>query len=229
MNNQELRKKIFDLLKSPEFYQKQELLGKLPLGLVLKTLFSALCSNEEEIKWHAVTAMGTITDDLAQRDLERARNILRRMIWSLNEESGGIGWGMPEAMGEILARNDTLAEEFFPLLLSYIRPGENFLGLELLQRGALWGIGRVAEVHPQLLSRHDLARFLVPYLDSPDPGVRGHAVWAAGLVGTIDLSKLESLLHDEAEIGFYRDQKLITIRIRDLARQAIMEHNAEKG
>jgi HEAT repeat protein len=94
----------------------------------------------------------------------------------------------------------------------------------------LWGIGRVAEIHPQLLSRHDLARYLLPYLDSLDPGVRGHAVWAAGRVGADELlPKLETLLHDEAEIRLYWDQELITIRIRDLARQAIMEHNAGKG
>ena len=45
----------------------------------------------------------------------------RRLIWSLNDESGGIGWGAPEAMGEILARSEKLSCEFYCILLAYIR------------------------------------------------------------------------------------------------------------
>ena len=31
-------------------------------------------------------------------------------MWTLNDESGGIGWGSPEVMGEILAAHKGLAE-----------------------------------------------------------------------------------------------------------------------
>jgi len=33
-------------------------------------------------------------------------------MWSLNDESGGIGWGAPEAMGAIMARHTGLADEY---------------------------------------------------------------------------------------------------------------------
>lgn len=136
---------MFTLLKSPEFEKKLKSLRKAPIHRAFRTLLSALCSKDEEIKWHAVTVTGILVADLAQKDMEGARSILRRMIWWLNEESGGIGWGIPEAMGEILARNDTLAGEFAPILVSYVQPEGNFLEFELLQRGVLWGIGRLAE------------------------------------------------------------------------------------
>ena len=44
-----------------------------------------------------------VVSRLADSDMEAARVIMRRLMWNLNDESGGIGWGSPEAMGEILA------------------------------------------------------------------------------------------------------------------------------
>jgi hypothetical protein len=46
--------------------------------------------------------MGEVMAHLADKDMESARVIMRRLMWSLNDESGGIGWGAPEAMGEIV-------------------------------------------------------------------------------------------------------------------------------
>jgi len=40
---------------------------------------------------------------------------MRRLMWNLNDESGGIGWGNPEAMGEILACHEALANEYAPI------------------------------------------------------------------------------------------------------------------
>jgi hypothetical protein len=219
-NGQTLKEKVFALLKSPEFEKNLRPLRKVPIHRVFRTLLSALCSEEEEIKWHAVSVTGILVADLAQKDMEGARSILRRMIWSLNEESGGIGWGIPEAMGEILARNDTLAREFAPILVSYVQPEGNFLEFELLQQGVLWGIGRLAEIHPRLLRSLHAPRYLLPCMDSPDPLVRGHALWATGRMGIEeDISKLESLLLDKSEIRLYQDQKFRSVRICDLAKE----------
>ncbi len=215
-----LKEKVFALLKSPDFARKLDLLGKAPIHRILGPLLSALCSEDEEIKWHAVTVTGMLVADLAQKDLEAARNIIRRMIWSLNEESGGIGWGIPEAMGEILARNEPLAREFAPILLSFIQPEGNFLEFESLQGGALWGIGRLAELYPQLFRFHDAAKYLLPYMESIDPLVRGHAVWAAARIGIQgDIPKLKNLLQDETEIRLYQGERFRSVRIRDLAKE----------
>jgi hypothetical protein len=219
-DGQTLKEKVFALLKSPELEKKLESLRKYSIHRVFRTLLSALCSEDEEIKWHAVTVTGILVADLAQRDMEGARRILRRMIWSLNEGSGGIGWGIPEAMGEILARNEPLAREFAPILVSYVQPEGNFLEFELLQRGILWGIGRLGEIHPQVLRSLDVAKYLLPCMDSPDPLVRGHALWAAGRIGIkAHISGLESLLQDQTEIRLYQDRRFRRVRICDLARE----------
>ncbi len=218
-----LKQKIFDLLKSPDFEKDLDFLEEIPIPKVLPPLFSALCSEEEEIKWHAVSLMGILVAKLAETDRDGARNILRRILWSLNEESGGIGWGMPEAMGEILARDKNLAQEFAPILISYIRPDGNFLEFELLQRAVLWGIGRLAGVQPQLLQSLGAERYLVPFLASGDAPVRGLAAWILGIVGGGEsIPRLAGLLQDGAEIKIYKDQKFQTARVREWVSQSIL-------
>jgi len=209
------------LLKSPDFRGRLESLKILPFHKALSHLFSALCSEEEEVKWHAVTATGILVVPPDGRNLETARNILRRMTWFLNEESGGIGWGIPEAMGEILARDETLAREFAPLLLSYLRPGENFLEFEPLLRGALWAVGRVAQAFPGILVSLGAGNLLLSLLDSRDPASRGLAAWGLGSLG--DEKSLPALvrLRDDGEvIQLYLEGRIGSFRIGQLAEDA---------
>eukprot|EP00362_Geleiidae_sp_MMETSP1317_P000447 CAMPEP_0201284794 /NCGR_PEP_ID=MMETSP1317-20130820/84991_1 /ASSEMBLY_ACC=CAM_ASM_000770 /TAXON_ID=187299 /ORGANISM="Undescribed Undescribed, Strain Undescribed" /LENGTH=71 /DNA_ID=CAMNT_0047606373 /DNA_START=1077 /DNA_END=1289 /DNA_ORIENTATION=- len=63
--------------------------------------------------------------------MEEARIVMRRMLWSMNDESGGIGWGVPEAMAEVMTCNKGLAEEYIHMLISYMRED----GEELFQDG----------------------------------------------------------------------------------------------
>ncbi len=89
-------------------------------------------------------------------------------MWTLNDESGGIGWGAPEAMAEAMACHPRLAEEYVRILLSYIREDGNFLEYEPLRRGALWGIGRLAHIYPEMLIELDAAEYIRPYLEDDD-------------------------------------------------------------
>ena len=216
------KKEIFGLLKSPDFFKQQDFLKDLPFHKTLNYLFSALCSEDEEVMWHAVTATGRLVADLASRDPDAARDILRRMMWSLNEESGGIGWGLPEAMGETLARNEILAGEFAAILVSYIQPDGNFLEFEPLQRGALWAIGRLAEAFPLLLTRLKAGEFLLPFLESGDPAVRGNALRALGLLGDEGcLHRLKELLRDRGVVRLYRGGEFMQFRTGELAQEAM--------
>ena len=124
--------------------------------------------------------MGHVVSQLADRDLEAARVIMRRLMWNLNDESGGIGWGSPEAMGEILAAHSGLAHEYVHILLSYAREDGNYIEHEALQRGLLWGIGRLSERRPELV--RGAAVFLLPYLASQDGMIRGLSARIMGLL-----------------------------------------------
>ena len=158
------------MLKSPDLDQAIRELRRFPPQKVINPLFSFLQDTDQDLKWAAVRAMGAIVAGMADVDMESARVIVRRLMWNLNDESGGIGWGSPEAMGEILANHEGLAEEYAHVLLSYAREDGNYLELAVLQRGLLWGIKRLSEVRPHLVQ--DAAPHLSPYMQSGDAEVR---------------------------------------------------------
>ena len=215
-----LKKRVLELLKSADFEQALEELCRLPALQVINPLFSFLYNSDEQIRWRAVTAMGAVVANLADKDMESARVIMRRLMWNLNDESGGIGWGSPEAMGEILACHEGLAKEYAKIFMSYTMEEGNYLEHEILQRGLLWGIGRLSQVRPKLVK--DAATYLIPYLKSPDDTVRGLAAWIMGLLRAEEARpELEQLIEDEAEVQMYIDRRLIKRRVKELAKQGL--------
>lgn len=187
-------------------------------------LFSALCSSSPTIRWRAVTAFGPVVAALAARTPEKARVVMRRFIWSLNDESGGIGWGAPEAMAEIMTQSPLVAAEYHNHVLAYIhedhcRP-DCYLEHAPLRRGAVWGVGRLAQARPDLAAgaEPDLLCALVDC----DPSIRGLAAWACG---ELRLEKARPLLKalegDQAPVDLYRDRRLVETTVSALAREAM--------
>ncbi len=140
-------KKDFKLLLSQKHFDLAMIeINKYPAKKAINPLISFLCSCDKQVKQHAVKAIGIIVSKLADQDIEHSRVIMRRLMWSLNDESGGIGWGAPEAMAEIMVRHKRLAEEYHKILISYAEPGKNYLENEILQEGVRWGLKRIGEV-----------------------------------------------------------------------------------
>lgn len=215
-----LKDKVLALLGSDNFDQNLHELCKLPARQVINPLFSFLLSSDERIRWRAITGMGAVVAKLAERDMESAHVIMRRLMWSLNDESGGIGWGAPEAMGEIIASHEGLAKEYASVLISYVREDGNFLEYEPLQRGAVWGIGRVAQVRPSLVQ--DAVPHLLLFLESSDAIVRGLAAWTVGLLGAESARpQLEALLGEESDVPLYIGDRLMVRCVGDLAKDAL--------
>jgi hypothetical protein len=161
-----LRQEVEKRLHAADFLERLPEWRKFPPRQVINPLISCLYTPDEALKQRAALAMGEVMALLADLDMEAARVVMRRLIWSLNDESGGIGWGAPEAMGEILARHEQLAKEYLPILVSYIRADGNLLDHPMLRRGVLWGLCRVAGTRPELL-RGDMP-YIEAYLESPD-------------------------------------------------------------
>ena len=188
----------------------------------VNALISFFCDREEIIRWRAIAAMGRVVAMLSEDNMESARVVMRRLMWSLNDESGGIGWGAPEAMGEIMARSRRLADEFSRILRSYIRQDENFLEHETLQRGVLWGIGRLAQVYPGHLKQTD--SHLLPFLDSDDAIHRGYAAWALGNLKSENAAPLiENLRKDPHLIVFFDGIRLQKLPVSFFAEQALKQ------
>jgi hypothetical protein len=225
-SSRQLKKEIQKLLLQQDLESGLVEIGRMPARKAINPLFSFLCSPDELLKWRAVTAMGEVVARLADADMESARVIMRRYMWQLNDESGGIGWGCPEAMGEIMARNQNLADEFWCILISYIRPDGNFLEHEVLQRGVLWGVGRLAYARPQLLKTS--VDYLHAYMQTDDPYLRGLAAWAAGALRNQNTAViLNQLRDDSAELSIYLEGHIIKRSVGEIAKTALLMVKAE--
>ena len=218
------KRRITRLLESHNIDEIIKELRQLPPTKVINPLIGALCSNNQTVRWHAITALGPVMSDLADKDMEAARIVMRRFMWSLNDESGGIGWGAPEAMGEIMALHDKLAEEYGHMLVAYMREDGFYLELPQLQQGLMWGLARFAMVNPDLLKANNVVNYLLPYLDSNDPAVRGQAAWALGLLQAREATKsLEKLVHDPARVTIFLNRNFVSETVGSLAHKALAD------
>lgn len=117
-------------------------LTRLKTGRVLRYLVGRLVSDSEEEKWRAVRSLGRVVGDRQMVSHARATDLLRRFFWALNEESGAVPYGMPEAIGEILAVRSELQADFLPILCA-LATDEAMLQTGPIERGVLWALGRV--------------------------------------------------------------------------------------
>jgi len=235
MGTRAIKQQVLGLLKQDDLAGIETELARLQEKELVNALFSGICHSDERIRWHAVSVMGSAVARLAEQDMEEARVILRRMLWSLNDESGGIGWGAPESMAEIMCRHEGLTDEYIHMLISYMRPdGEeecqdgNFLEHEMLQQGLLWAMGRLAQYRKKHLLARGVEHDLPPYLESPDATVCGLAARAIGLLGRTEggegLRRLRDLAkNDQRAVRLYDQGHFRTVSVAALAELALLE------
>ena len=229
MNRRQVKKEIFKLLDQNAPAELPQKLSVFPRIQVINTLFMALCDTNERVKWHAVYCFGLIVSTMAEEDTESARVIMRRFLWTLNDESGGIGWGAPEAMAEIMCNNDLLRQEYIHMLISYMQEdGDelfqdgNYLELPLLQRGLLWGIGTLCHRFPSEMKQRDLESDIKKYLLSDDRAVRRLALWAlVGLGMTYASEFVKPFIEDNTFLTIFIDQSFKEVNVSLLCKQLV--------
>lgn len=217
-----IKEQLRPLLISNDRDSLSEIIRAISLKSLINPLFSFLLDQNDLVRWRSISAMGVAASRLAEQEMESGRVIMRRLIWNLNDESGGIGWGSPEAMGEIMAQHDGLAREYATILRSYVRKDENYLEHEILQRGVVWGLGRLAQIRPQLLRETDFHLF--GFLKSADAFHRGYAAWALGNLGSLSsVGLLRNLFSDDAELLIYENFYVYSRPVKQLAAEAVLK------
>jgi hypothetical protein len=229
MNRRQLKKEILNLLQNSSLAEIYQRLGHFPAHGLLNPLFMALCHPVEKVRWHAVCCFGWLVPAMAEKDLEAARTVMRRFLWMLNDESGGIGWGVPEALAEIMCHSEQLRQEYLHMLLSYMREdGEelyqdgNYLELPMLQRGLLWGIGRLCLEHRQEMIEHNIIEEVRAYLESSDLHVVGLAIWCLGILDVEEgLEKIERFATCDEPLRLFLNDEISEITITELVQRAL--------
>lgn len=204
-----LKKQDLDLRDIMEFMENPQ--------AIVSPLISFLPETDRFLRWHAITCLGIASEEISKRDLEQARILVRRLMWQLNDESGGIGWGCPEAIGEILSRTRPLAEEYATILVSYVYEEENFLEQPALIEGALWGIARVSQSCPETVTR---ARpRLLRYLEHPKAETVIYALLALeNLKALVDNRITEQLKKDTRSAEIYWNGRFQHIKVSEIVK-----------
>lgn len=192
----------------------------------LGPLFSLLLDREPLIAWRAVTAFGAAMADLAGERLEDAREVWRNLMWRVNEESGNIAWGIPQCMGETLARTPILAADYHRILVSYVQDLDGdctYIDHAPLRRGSWWAICRLAEAAPGLAARA-LPELTAAVADC-DPEARGLACLTLARMhpdpSRALLAALTTAAADPAPFDFYDGWQLVPTTVGQSAAAAL--------
>ncbi|ACV64053.1 conserved hypothetical protein [Desulfofarcimen acetoxidans DSM 771] len=201
------KNEIIALLLAQNYEQLANLVSQ-KRGL-LQYLQRLLYNRGELICWRAIEGIGWVADRLAGEDPEFVRDMLRRQMWSANDESGGIGWSAPEVMGEIIYHRPQMFQEFASIVIS-------FLDETMLRRGVVWAAGRMAQALPELVK--EAVPELSSLLEDPDPVIRGYTVRFLSIMGEqIDPVKLQMLAADEGVLHVYENGVLTETTVGSLA------------
>ncbi len=223
----ETKRQVLSLLAQPDLAGILAEIATFPDRDLIGPLFSALCHADEVVRWHAVSVFGRTVSRMAHRDMESARIVMRRILWSLNDESGGIGWGAPEAMAEVMFHSQALAGEYLHMLVSYMREDGpeafqdgNFIELPMLQRGVLWGVGRLIPRYRVTLAEMAIEADLRSYLRSPDGDVRGLACRCLELLGAnCPAGEAANLARDGHQLRVYSEDGWLSCTVAAIARR----------
>lgn len=162
---------------------------------VMRVLLGMLYEADDCLHWLAAEAIGVAGGIMAGTELEKAREYIRRLLWNLNEESGGTPWGSTEAIGAIVAARPDL-------LANYISIVHQFQEDDSLCPGVIWMLAMVGRKQPSLVEEY--FSFITACLTRPDARVRGFAAWAAGALGIGEaIPHLARLTNDQAAFNLY--------------------------
>jgi len=180
---------------------------------VLRWLVSLSYDKEDVISWKAMESVGLIARAFSGDKVSVIRETTRRMIWSMSDESGGIGWSAAEILGEIIRNNPDEFNDLIPIVWSFREE-------EMFRPGSVWAMGRIAAVRPDLVSF--IVKDLQEIMDDKNPLVRGYAAWVAGILGDTNIAEgIRKLLFDDSQISFYFDGRLLKKTVSEIAKEAI--------
>ena len=188
-----------------------EAIGKLALKdkTVIKWLISHSYDKDDLMTWRAIEAMGYVALDLKSSHMGILRETVRKMLWSMSDESGGIGWSAPEILGEITRSSPEEFSDLIPILWSN-REEPSF------KAGAICALWRVACVRPDMVIL-DFAD-LQELASDPDPAVRAYT---ALLARAIPLERkaevLEKLSGDSSTFRLYSGRVLREVAVSEAA------------
>jgi hypothetical protein len=192
------------------------------LALANRTILSMLVrlayDKTSLIGWRAITAIGIVSSLFVNNNYAFLRDTVRKLLWSLSDESGGIGWSSPEILGEIVSADPKKFYDIVPLIAEVYDIEE-----KVFRPGILYALGKIAGVEPALVLPYK--NIVVSGLSSSDPLARMYALdLAAKLKEHLPhaevvalASIIRELTKDNAEVWIYANGGFCGLSIADKA------------
>lgn len=161
----------------------------------LRILLKLLYHPNDYIHWLAAEAIGKYGARLAADDPEKTRELVRRLLWNLNEECGASPWGSVEAIAAITAERSDLFSHYVSILFPF-HEDDNLLP------GVIWVQGQVGRQSPSSVAEY--IPFLIAALEHSQATIRGYAAWALGEIRAYDaIQALGKLVGDNHPVSLY--------------------------
>jgi len=195
---------------------------------VLSTLVRLAYDKNTLVGWRAIMATGLAAREMITTDLEFLRETCRKLIWSLSDESGGIGWSAPELLGEIASADPKRFKDFIPLVASVYEIEE-----DVFRAGVLFAIGRIALSAPELAAPYQ--KIIISSLADRDPLVKVRGLeliglfWSYGKSSTFwsqeygdrIIAAIQNLRMDKGEAWIYRGDNFTSVLVGEEAQNCI--------
>ncbi|MDL1970905.1 MAG: HEAT repeat domain-containing protein [Candidatus Desulfofervidaceae bacterium] len=179
---------------------------------VIPALQRLLYAVDEAFRWQAIRALGAVSAVLSETRPDIITKLLHNLLYA-RSDSAASSWGALGATAEIITQKPELFKNFIPPFVSF------FLD-ETARKEVLWGIGRLAEVKPELVKKAMPA--LYKLVTDKDPAIRGHAAWCLGKFKEKPAKPLlEDLLDDQRVIRIFTEGELKEKTVAQLAQEAI--------
>ncbi|MBD3169542.1 MAG: hypothetical protein GF307_08670 [candidate division Zixibacteria bacterium] len=161
----------------------------------IRALLSLTFDADMLVRWRAIEAMGIAAEIQGRNDMENVREIIRNILWMMNDESGALAWHGPETIAEILYNIPSLISEYGKILGSFTEE-------EPFERGTFWAIARIS------LRNSNFYQFkvdeLIEALDNPDTTIKGYSLLGLKWLDyRVNGTKLGSLQNDNSQVYIY--------------------------
>jgi hypothetical protein len=215
MNKSIIKREVEDLLRKKDFQSLLELCDAN--RQYWQEVRYRLYDLDEVLRWSAI---GTVAKHMKKwwdsGNEEKVRIYIRTLFWSLNDESGGIGWSSAQTIAEIIAQLPVLTDPYGSMLIAHC------IDEPPLLKGCFWGIGRLGG-----LIRETVKVFKNEILEACNTGdieVLGTAAWALGEAGlTFAVPFLQKLISRSEQVTIYIDGNFSEKSLGEWAEEALMK------
>ncbi len=191
---------------------------KKTLWFMQRLLYHPLEENRYKIAW----LLGKVCARLSTRNPGAVADLLHR-LFEATSDSAAASWGMVEAIGAIISGRPDIYGAFSRYLLNYI-------GDETTREQAVWALGEIANVRPDLIRKIQFYA-LFQFLEDSNPTMRGLTARLLGRIYAKEVSfQIMALQNDQEKILIFEQGEPVQTTVAEQAKLAVQQiHNSKHG